>query len=115
MRLCAALPVMLLIVSMQSSLLAQTSDCTGKAAQAQLSSIDPVYVDAMDLARNLVDHGFIVKCVQASKWGNLFIDLKQRLSMAFKLSSKGRVICISIRFGEPRTHLDVWRAKRLTS
>jgi hypothetical protein len=74
MRLCVLLPVMLLIASMQSSLLAQSSDCTGEAAQAQLSSIDPVYVDAMDLARNLVDHGFIVKCVQASKWGNLFVD-----------------------------------------
>ena len=71
MKLC--LPVVLLIASMQSSLLAQSSDCTGKAAQAQLSSTDPVYVDAMDLARNLIDHGFIVKCVQASKWGNLFV------------------------------------------
>jgi hypothetical protein len=74
MRLCVVLPVMLLIASMQSSLLAQSSDCTGKAAQAQLSSIDPVYVDAMDLARNLIDHGFIVECVRASKWGNLFVD-----------------------------------------
>jgi len=73
MKLCLALPVVLLIASTQSSLLAQSSDCTGKAAQAQLSSIDPVYVDAMDLARNLVDHGFIVNCVQASKWGNLFV------------------------------------------
>jgi hypothetical protein len=59
---------------MQALLLAQSSDCTGKAAQAQLSAIDPVYVDAMDLARNLIDHGFIVNCVQASKWGNLFVD-----------------------------------------
>jgi hypothetical protein len=74
MRLRVALPVMLLIASVQSSLLAQSSDCTGKAAQAQLSSIDPVYVDAMDLARNLIDHGFIVNCVQASKWGHLFDD-----------------------------------------
>jgi hypothetical protein len=74
MRLCVALPAMLLIASTQSSLLAQSSDCTGKAAQAQLSSIDPVYVDAMDLARNLIDHGFIVNCVQASKWGHLFDD-----------------------------------------
>jgi hypothetical protein len=72
MKLCFALPVVLLIASTQSSLLAQSSDCTGKAAQAQLSSTDPVYVDAMDLARNLIDHGFIVSCVQASKWGNLF-------------------------------------------
>src|SRR4029077_5086542 len=74
MKLCVALPVMLLIASVEPTLLAQSSDCTGEAAQAQLSSIDPVYVDAMDLARNLVDHGFIVKCVQASKWGNLFVD-----------------------------------------
>src|SRR6266568_8216132 len=72
MKLCLALPVVLLIASAQSSVLAQSSDCTGKAAQAQLSSIDPVYVDATNLARNLIDHGFIVKCVQASKWGNLF-------------------------------------------
>ena len=76
MRLRVALPVIvlfLLTTSIQALLLAQSSDCTGKAVQAQLSSIDPVYVDAMDLARNLIDYGFIVKCVQASKWANLFV------------------------------------------
>jgi hypothetical protein len=72
MRPFVALPVLLLIASAQSSLLAQSSDCTGKAAQAQLSSINTVYVDAMDLARNLIDHGFIVECVQASKMERLF-------------------------------------------
>jgi len=61
-------------MSVQSSLLAQSSDCTGKAAQAQLSSIDPVFVDAMELARNLIDHRFIINCVAASKWGHLFDD-----------------------------------------
>ena len=45
---------------------------TGKAAQAQLSSVDPVYVDAMELARYLIDHGFIVNCVQGSKMQHLF-------------------------------------------
>lgn len=74
MKLYFALPVILLIASTQSLLLAQSSDCTGKAAQAALPSADPAYVDAMDLVRNLIDHGFIVKCVQASKWGNLFAD-----------------------------------------
>lgn len=77
MRLRVSLAITLLVLltaSMKSSLFAQSSDCTGKAAQAQLSSIDPVYVDAMDLARNLIDHGFIVNCVQASKWGHLFDD-----------------------------------------
>jgi hypothetical protein len=72
MKLCFAFPVVLLIASTQSSLLAQSSDCTGKAAQAQLSSTDPVYVDAMDLARTLIDQGFIVKCVLGSKVQNLF-------------------------------------------
>ena len=69
----SAILFLLLTASMQCSLLAQSSDCTGKAALAQLTSTSPVYVDAMDLARNLIDHGFIVKCVQASKWGNLFV------------------------------------------
>src|SRR5438309_5032739 len=74
MRLRVALPVLLLLLtaSMHSSLLAQSSDCTGKAAQAQLSSVDPVYVDAMELARYLIDHGFIVNCVQGSKMQHLF-------------------------------------------
>jgi hypothetical protein len=72
MRLWATLPVMLLIASTQSSLLAQSSDCTGREAQAQLSLSSPVYVEAMDLARNLIDHGFIVKCVLASKMENVF-------------------------------------------
>lgn len=75
MRLRVALSFILLLLftaSMQSSLLAQSSDCTGKAAQAQLSSVDPVYVDAMELARYLIEHGFIVNCVQGSKMQNLF-------------------------------------------
>lgn len=72
MKLCLALSVMLLIVSTQSSLLAQPLECTGKAAQANLSTIDPVYVDAVELARYLIDRGFIVKCVQASKMQMVF-------------------------------------------
>ena len=66
MRLRVALPVILLLLlttSMQSSLLAQSSECTGREAQVQLPSTDPVFVDAMELARYLIDHGFIVKCV----------------------------------------------------
>src|SRR5215469_10495705 len=74
MGLRFVLPAMLLIASTQSSLLAQSSDCTGKAAQAQLPSIDSVYVDAMELARNLIDHRFIINCVAASKLGHLFDD-----------------------------------------
>jgi hypothetical protein len=35
-----------------TSLSAQPLECTGKAAQAQLSAIDPIYVDAMELARS---------------------------------------------------------------
>jgi hypothetical protein len=57
---------------MQALLLAQSSECTGREAQVQLSSTDPVYVDAMELARYLLDHGFIVKCVLASKEQNQF-------------------------------------------
>src|SRR5690348_8832142 len=68
MGLRYVLPVMLLIASTQSSFLARSSDCTGDP----LSAIDPAYVDAMDLARSLIDHGFIINCVQASKWRNLF-------------------------------------------
>jgi hypothetical protein len=75
MRLRVALPVILLLLltaSTQSSLLAQSSDCTGRDAQIQLRSANPGYVDAMELARNLIDHGFIVKCVLPSKMENLF-------------------------------------------
>ena len=70
-----ALPVILLLLlttSVQSSLLAQSSDCTGRDAQFQLRSTNPLYVDVMDLARNLIDHGFIVKCILPSKMENLF-------------------------------------------
>jgi hypothetical protein len=72
MRPHVALPVVLVLLVTTSSLLAQSSDCTGKETQAQLPSVDPVYVDAMDLARNLIDQGFIVKCVLGSKVQNLF-------------------------------------------
>jgi hypothetical protein len=75
MRLRVALPVIvlfLLTTSMQALLLAQSSECTGREAQVQLPSTDPVYVDAMELARYLLDHGFIVKCVLASKEQNQF-------------------------------------------
>jgi hypothetical protein len=44
------------------------SACTHKEeAQAELPSTDPIYVDAMDLVRKLIDNGFIVKCVLVSK------------------------------------------------
>ena len=66
MRPHVALPVALVLLVTTSSLPAQSSDRTGKETQAQLSSIDPVYVDAMDLVRNLIDCGFLVNCVQAS-------------------------------------------------
>jgi hypothetical protein len=74
-RLRIALPVILLVLlsaSLQSSLLAQSSECTGREAQVQLRSIDPVYVDAMELARYLMDHRFIVKCVLGSKMQHSF-------------------------------------------
>jgi hypothetical protein len=64
--------ICLATVSVPTSLLAQPLECTGKAAQARLSAINPVYVDAMELARLLIDHGFIVRCVQASKMQNVF-------------------------------------------
>jgi len=67
-----ALPAVLVLLLTASSLLAQSSDCTGKETQAQLPSVDPVYVDAMELARNLIDQGFIFKCVLGSKMQNLF-------------------------------------------
>jgi hypothetical protein len=67
----AFLAVLVLLLT-SSSLLAQSSDCTGNETQAQLPSIDPVYVDAMELARNLIDQGFIVKCVLGSQVQNLF-------------------------------------------
>ena len=47
--------ILLLLLTASMQVLAQSSDCTGKAAQAQLSSTDPVYIDAMDLARKLID------------------------------------------------------------
>ena len=72
MRPHRALPAALVLLVTTSSVLAQSSDCTGKETQAQLSSIDPVYVDAMELARNLIDHGLIVKCVLASKENDQF-------------------------------------------
>ena len=72
MRPRVAILLLLVTASMQPAF-AQSSQCTGKAAQAALSSSDPVYVDAMELARNLIDHRFIIDCVQASKWGNLFV------------------------------------------
>jgi hypothetical protein len=75
MRLRVALPVILLILlstSVQSSLLAQSSGCTGREAQIQLRSTNPLYVHAMDVARRLIDHGFVVKCVLPSKMENLF-------------------------------------------
>jgi hypothetical protein len=65
---CLAIPW----ITFSSLLLAQSSDCTGKTAQAQLSATDPAYVDAMDLTRYLIDHGFVVKCVLESKQHHQF-------------------------------------------
>jgi hypothetical protein len=71
-RLWIATCLTLFCIVLPSSLLAQPLECTGKAAEANLPIFDPVYVDAMDLARYLIDHGFIVRCVQESKLWNMF-------------------------------------------
>ena len=50
------------------SMHAQTSECTPREiASAQVLSSDPVYPDAMELARKLGDRGFAVKCFLLAK------------------------------------------------
>jgi hypothetical protein len=71
-RFWIAICLAVLSASWPALLSAQPLECTGKAAQAQLSAINPVYVDAMELARQLIDHEFILRCVQASKMQNVF-------------------------------------------
>jgi hypothetical protein len=71
-RLWIAICLLVLSALWPALLSARPLECTGKAAQAQLSAINPVYVDAMELARHLIDYGFIVRCVQGSKMQNVF-------------------------------------------
>lgn len=63
MRLRIALPaiLLLLVTALIQPSFAQSSDCTG--IKAQLRSTDPFYADAMEVARDLIDHGLIVKCI----------------------------------------------------
>lgn len=71
-RLCVAICLAVPSVLWPTSSFAKGLDCTGKAAQASLSTIDPIYVDAMELSRFFIEHGFIVRCVQGSKMQNVF-------------------------------------------
>lgn len=62
--------VILLVATSHHQLLAQSPECpTGKAL---LSKSDPVYADAMELAKVLQDHGFAVQCVFPTKLGSIF-------------------------------------------
>jgi hypothetical protein len=65
MRLRIALPaiLLLLVTAFIQPSFAQSSDCTGREAEAQPRSTDPLYADAMEVGRDLIDHGFIVKCI----------------------------------------------------
>jgi len=65
MGLRIALPaiLLLLVTAFIQPSFAESSDCTGREAEAQLRSTDPFYADGMEVARDLIDHGFIVKCI----------------------------------------------------
>jgi hypothetical protein len=65
MRLRIAVPaiLLLLVTAFIQPSFAQSSDCTGREAEAQLRSTDPLYADAMEVGRDLIDHGLIVKCI----------------------------------------------------
>src|SRR5690242_4084093 len=65
MRLRIALPATLLflVTAFVQTSFAQSSDCTGRDAKAQLRSTDPLYAAAIEVRRDLIDHGFIVKCI----------------------------------------------------
>jgi hypothetical protein len=51
---------------------ADSSECTPNELLAVLKPDNPVYADAMTLARTLQFHGFIVKCIGQSKMIHLF-------------------------------------------
>ena len=55
------------ILARQSS-----SECDARELLNLLKPIDPIYSEAMDLAKVLRDHGLIVKCVLPSKMINVF-------------------------------------------
>jgi len=61
-----------LCVASPALLSGQSSGCSSKESLAQLRTNDPVYIDAVELARTLDTHDFKVKCILASKMGQLF-------------------------------------------
>ena len=72
MRLVRPLSSVCLFVAVVASAAAQTNDpCRDENLRRAWES-DPIHDDAMELARTLEDHGFIVQCVRSSKQARIF-------------------------------------------
>ena len=102
-RSCVAICLAIPWIALSPSLLAQSSECTGKEAQAQLPSFDPAYVDAMELARYLIDHGFIVKCVGKP----IEIEFEGQKGAALYRTNRGSFVAVFLPKGQNFDALEV--------
>jgi hypothetical protein len=62
--------LVLLFAASHYQLFAQSPECP--TGEDLLSTSDPVYADAMELAQSLRNHGFVVQCVFPTKLGSIF-------------------------------------------
>lgn len=51
-------------------ILAQSTPCPPQSAL--IAPDNPAYADAMDLAKHLEDHGFVIQCIYPTKLGSMF-------------------------------------------
>lgn len=66
-----SLAVITVVGAMRTQAGSQSAGCTD-ANWPSLQSSDPAYLDAMELARTLADHGFMIMCIGPSKWTGIF-------------------------------------------
>jgi len=61
---------LVLLSGFRPQLIAQSTPCAPPAAL--IAPDDPAYPDAVDLAKHLGDHGFVVQCIFPTKFGSIF-------------------------------------------
>ena len=67
--------VSLVVITLVGPMGAQAGSQATGCADANwpvLQPSDPAYLDAVELARTLADHGFMVMCIAPSKWTGMF-------------------------------------------
>ena len=112
-QLMTLVVVSLVGVTLVSPMRAQAGSQAAGCANANWSALqpsDPAYVDAVELARTLADHGFMIMCIAPSKWTGWFEGQKGAAVYRTDRGASTRCFCRNRRTSTDCKSSSDWRA-----